>query len=166
MFSTPQSAAWNKVQNYKNNTPLFHLEDFINGQIEIQGLFQNRAGVVTSRFHVDLNATWNNGQGHLNEDFTFADGQKLNRQWALTRLSDNTYEGTAPDVVGRATGVGSGNTYLWVYKLRLPYKNGHITVDVEDWMYLINGERMINRVYFRKFGFKFTEATLVFLKKR
>ena len=121
---------------------------------------------MTSRFHVDLNATWNNGNGRLTEDFTFADGQKLKREWSLSRVSENEYEGVAPDVIGRATGVGSGNTFLWRYKLKLPFKNRHISVDVEDWMYLINSEMMINRVYFRKFGFKLTEATLVFLKNR
>ncbi len=157
---------WQKVQIYNNNTPLFKLEEFLNGRIDIQGLFQNRAGVVTSRFHVDLNATWDNGIGRLTEDFTFTDGKKLNREWSLTRLSENEYEGVAPDVIGRASGVGAGNTFLWSYKLKLPFKNRHISVDVEDWMYLINSDMMINRVYFRKFGIKFTEATLVFSKRR
>lgn len=103
---------WQKVQIYNNNTPLFKLEEFLNGRIDIQGLFQNRAGVVTSRFHVDLNATWDNGIGRLTEDFTFTDGKKLNREWSLTRLSENEYEGVAPDVIGRASGVGAGNTFL------------------------------------------------------
>lgn len=163
---TVRSTAEQKVQVYKNNTPLFHLEEFLNGRIDIEGLFQNRAGLVTSRFHVDLDATWSGGKGRLTEDFTFADGQKLNREWSLTRISENVYEGVAPDVIGHATGVGAGNTFLWSYKLRLPYKKRYISVDVEDWMYRINSDMMINRVYFRKFGIKFTEATLVFIKKR
>lgn len=165
LFKSPRSVLTHQVQTYKDERPLFRLEEYLKGQIQIQGLFQNRSGRVTSRFYVDLNATWIDGKGRLTEDFTFVDGQKLSREWDLNRVSDNVYEGLAPDVVGRATGVGSGNTFLWNYKLKLPFKKTHITVDVEDWMYLINSEMMINRVYFRKFGIKITEATLVFLKK-
>ena len=154
-----------QVERYRLEKPEFVLEQFLNGQIDIHGMFQDRRGRVINRFYVSLNAKWADGVGTLAEDFTFTDGRKLYREWTINKTQEGHYSGVASDVVGEATGVCAGNTFFWKYKIRIPIGKREFFVSVEDWMYLMDSKTMINRVYFKKFGICWVNGLLTFNKK-
>jgi hypothetical protein len=135
------------LNEYKSETPVLKLENFFNGRLVAHGLFKNRNNKVSKRFVVNMNASWKDNVGTLDEDFVYNDGSKSKRVWTLTKISDSVYEGTASDVIGKARGVISGNTLLWNYVLKLAVDNKEYEVKFEDWMYLIDDTTLINQSY-------------------
>lgn len=154
-----------QISQYKKETPVLKLEEYFNGTLEAQGMFQDRSGLVVKRFHVVMKASWNNGVGTLDEDFTYADGTKSRRVWTLKKVGENKYTGTASDVIGVAHGESAGNAFHWRYTLDLPVGKKSYHVKFDDWMYLMDDKIMLNRSAMSKFGFHLGEVTLAFTKK-
>lgn len=155
-----------KVAEYKDQKPKLVLEDYLNGQIDAHGFFQDRAGVVVKRFKVSMKATWVNNIGTLDEDFEYSDGTKSKRVWTLKKTAENKYIGTASDVVGEAIGESAGNAFQWKYTLDLPVGKSSYHVQFDDWMYLMDDEIMLNKSKMSKFGVYLGEVTLVFIRKK
>lgn len=148
------------VQHYGDQSPEFRPEQFFSGQLTAVGIVQDFTGEVTRRFEADIVAQWQGNQGILDEKFIFNDGEEQWRCWRLEQHAD-ALVGTAGDVVGEATGRVSGNTLNWQYVLRVARENGD-TVDVrlDDWLYLVNKDYLINRTSMHKFGLPVGEITL------
>lgn len=157
--STPQ------VQDYAAQTPVLALHDYFNGTLDAYGLFTDRSGQVVKRFTVVMHCRWTGDQGVLDEAFTYSDGTTQRRVWRLTRHSDGRYSGQADDVVGVAQGQQSGNAFHWTYTLALPVDGRVVEVQLDDWMYLMNGQVMLNKASMRKWGVGLGEVTLSFFKR-
>jgi Protein of unknown function (DUF3833) len=155
-----------KVADYKNEKPVLQLEDYLNGDLDAYGMFQDRSGLVVKRFHVAIKGTWNNGVGILEEDFSYSDGTKSRRVWTIKKTGDGKYTGTADDVVGEASGESAGNAFFWAYTLNLPVGDSIYKVKFDDWMYLMDDTVMLNRSKMSKFGFYLGEVTLTFVKRK
>jgi len=152
------------VADYATERPQLDLARYFNGTIDGWGTFQDRSGKVLRRFHVRIDATWDGERGTLDEHFEYTDGEKQQRVWKLVK-DGNRYTGTAPDVVGTATGVASGNALHWNYVLALPVDGREWNMDMDDWMYLIDEQTMLNRTTMSKFGVRVGEVTLAFRKR-
>lgn len=155
-----------QVQDYKNEKPILVLEDYLNGNLEAHGFFQNRSGKIVKRFKVIMKANWNGNTGTLDEDFQYSDGTKSKRIWTLKKQTDGKYTGTAADVVGEAYGESAGNAFRWKYTLDLPVDDKSYHVQFDDWMYLMEDGIMLNKSKMSKFGFNLGEVTLVFFKTK
>ena len=81
-------------------------------------------------------------------------------------MPDGRYTGTAGDVLGQAEGQEKGNAFRWGYTLKLPVDGRVVEVQFDDWMYLIDGQVMLNKAEMSKFGFKLGEVTLSFVKRK
>jgi hypothetical protein len=152
------------VGDYAAEKPALDLARYFNGTIDGWGMFQDRSGKVVRRFHVRIDATWDGDRGTLDEHFEFADGEKQNRVWRLSR-DGNRYRGTAADVVGTAAGTAAGNALHWRYVLALPVDGRVWDMDMDDRMYLIDERTMLNRTTMSKFGVRVGEITLAFTKR-
>lgn len=152
------------VRDYANDKPTLKLEEYLSGDFEAWGMFQNRKGLVSRRFHCRIKATWKDGVGILDEDFTWSDGTKSKRVWTLKKVAENRYVGTASDVVGEAIGEVAGNAFHWKYKLDLEVDGETYRVDFDDWMYLMDDKVMLNRSRMSKWGIYLGEVTLTFVK--
>jgi hypothetical protein len=137
----------------------------INGQLEAPGIVTDRAGKVLRRFTVHMTGRWNGDEGVLEEDFRYSDGSTERRVWHLTRGGDGRYTGRAADVVGTAQGVESGNALNWRYTLRIPVDGRVFDVDLDDWMYLVDEQVMLNRATMSKFGIRVGEVLLAFRRR-
>lgn len=153
-----------QVRDYAAAQPRLELSDYFNGELEAWGMFQNRSGEVVKRFHVAMSGTWDGDTGVLDERFTYSDGSTERRVWTLRRQADGSWRGTAGDVVGEALGEVSGNALHWRYTLRLPVDGSTYEVQLDDWMYLMDGRVMLNRARMSKWGFYLGEVTLSFFK--
>lgn len=153
-----------QVQEYKNEKPVLVLEEYLNGNLEAHGFFEDRSGKIVKRFKVLMKGTWKGNTGVLDEDFEYSDGTKSKRVWTIKKLADGKYVGTASDVIGEASGETAGFAFRWKYTLDLPVDGKNYHVQFDDWMYLMNDGVMLNKSKMSKFGIYLGEVTLVFLK--
>jgi hypothetical protein len=153
-----------EVDSYAREKPTLLLEQYFNGRVDAWGVFTDRSGQVVKRFTVVLQCTWNGDTGTLDEDFSFSDGTKQRRVWQLRKLGDGRYTGTADDVVGTAQGRASGNALHWTYTLALPVDGRTWHVEMDDWMYLMNEQVLMNKTTMSKFGIRLGDVTIAFRK--
>jgi hypothetical protein len=151
---------------YAAEKPALDLATYFNGTIDGWGMFQKRSGEVVKRFHVVIDAQWNGDTGVLDEKFSWSDGSTSRRVWTLKRQPDGRYLGSADDVVGGAEGQAAGNALRWKYVLALPVDGKTWHVDMDDWMFLIDDQVMLNRTTMSKWGVDLGEVTLSFTKRR
>lgn len=149
-----------QLKNYSNTTPNLDLTQFFNGELVAYGMVLNRSGELTRRFNVVLNASWQGNKGVIDEQFTFNDGEKSTRVWQLTKTDNNNYQGTAGDVIGVAYGETSGSVLHWQYDMTINVDGTDYEVSLDDWMYLIDDNRLFNKTDIMKFGLKVGELVL------
>ncbi|SDS48911.1 Protein of unknown function [Halopseudomonas sabulinigri] len=162
---TLAACASSDVEQYAAEQPALSLPDYLNGDLQAWGMFQDRSGKVVKRFHVQMTGQWQGNTGTLDERFTYSDGSTERRVWTLTRQSDGSWQGTADDVEGVATGKVAGNAFHWAYRLRLPVDGRTWVVDLDDRMYLIDEKVMLNRAIMSKWGVTLGSITLNFYKR-
>lgn len=156
----------NSIEAYKDRNPKVDLRTFFNGDVEGWGGIFDYSGSQISSFTVQLRGTWaNDKQGTLEEWFEFDDGRKTQRKWDLTFSDDKMFVGQAADVVGDGVGTQMGNAINMNYTLRIPYKDSTLDVVLDDWIYGITPDVVLNRGRMKKFGFPVGEIVLVMKKK-
>ena len=164
-FLALSGCASQNLADYAKEKPTLDLAQYFNGRVDAHGIFQDRSGQVVKRFSVVMNSHWQGNEGVLDEAFTYSDGTKQRRVWKLTKHADGHYTGTAGDIVGEAVGRTSGNTFHWNYTLNLPVDGKTYEVQMDDWMYLMDGQVMLNRTAMSKFGIHLGDITLAFSKR-
>lgn len=153
------------VNDYSNNTPKFIPQEFFNGNLSAHGVVKNRSGKVTRYFNATIKAYWENGVGTLDEKFIFNDGEVQYRTWTLSPTTSGAFNATAGDVIGIGKGLFSGNTINLNYVLAVKYNSATINVRVDDWMWLINPNTVLNESTLTKFGFNVGSVQLVIKKE-
>jgi hypothetical protein len=149
------------IDRYAGQQPAFVPEQFFDGRLVAHGMVKNRGGEVTRRFRADILAYWRDGIGTLEEDFVFADGERSRRVWRLEPDGKGGYIGTAGDVVGEGVVSVAGNAMFLEYVLRVPLDDGEIDLSIDDRMYLIEEDVLLNESVMRKFGIRVGDITLV-----
>jgi hypothetical protein len=152
-------------EQYAKELPRLDVEQYFNGTLDAHGMFQDRSGAVIKRFVVVMRCSWQGDTGTLDEDFVYADGSKQKRVWTLKKTGPGRFTATAPDVVGSAEGVVSGNSLNWKYVLALPVDGKIVNVAMDDWMFLIDQKVMLNRTAMSKYGFNLGNVTLSFTRR-
>ena len=155
-----------RVQDYAQEKPVLELRDYFQGTVDAYGVFTDRSGQVVKRFTVVMKCDWQGDRGVLDEVFTYSDGSTERRVWRMQRHADGRYTGEADDVVGTAQGQQSGNAFYWTYTLALPVKGRVIKVRLDDWMYLMEGQRvLLNKAVMSKWGVDLGDLTVTFVKR-
>jgi hypothetical protein len=156
-----------------DNPPLgdreLNLEEFFEGRLVARGQFQDIFGTVRRRFDVAIEGTWDGERLRLVEDFVYEDGSTEQRVWTLTKTGPETWEGTAPGVIGIALGEERGDVFNWRYTIDLPIpsaegETGTIRVTFDDWMWLLSDDRLLNRAYVSRWGIDIGEVIIAFEK--
>ena len=147
-----------------------NLEEFFDGDLIAYGQFQDVLGTVRRRFEVQINGDWDGETLTLTEDFVYEDGATEQRIWSLVKTGDDTWQGTAPGVLGTATGTENGDTFNWQYRIDLPIPaaDGRVEtlrVAFDDWMWLLSDTRLLNRAYVKKAGIDIGDVIITFEKK-
>lgn len=157
----------NNIRAYENNSPLLDLKEFFTGSLTASGVVKNRSGKVIRYFNADLVGSWVGNTGTLKEIFYFNDGKTEYRDWTLQLDEDSpgVFSGSANDVIGISTGTYSGNAIFMEYILQIPYKSGTTNIKVDDRMFLVSKDTIINESAFYKYGIKVGEAVLTIQRK-
>lgn len=152
------------ISDYQKTTPTFDIKEYFSGKFIAWGMVQDYTNKVTRRFCVELNGTWHNNQGKLEEVFYFHDGEVSYRTWMLTKLPDDEYTGVADDVVGVAKGKQTGYAFRWQYQLQVPIDGDTHTFNMDDWMYQLDDYRVMNKTSMSMLGVDVAQITLFFDK--
>lgn len=159
------SCSNNKINQYANNTPKLELQNFLNGKISGYGIVEDYKSNITRRFNFSGVANWNGDTGNFDEKITYSDGKVESRIWSIHKISESTYEATTPDVIGKAEINVAGNAMNWKYVMNIKVDDSVYKINFDDWMYLMPDGQLINRNYFKKFGFTVGELTLFMQKE-
>jgi len=152
------------LETYATNQPKINVEAFFNGPLSAHGIVKNRGGEVIRYFNASIDASWNqDGVGTLDERFIFDDGEEQQRVWTLVPDGD-AYIASAGDVIGSSSLRTAGNALFLNYVLQIPYKDSTLNLAVDDRMYLVNDNTLINETIMAKWGFEVGSVTLVIIK--
>lgn len=146
-----------------------NLEEFFAGETVAYGQFQDIFGTVRRRFDVTIDGDWDGRTLTLTEDFAYEDGATERRVWTLLKTGPDTWQGSAPGVIGPASGTEKGDAFNWRYTIDLPIPAADGTVETmrvsfDDWMWLVDEDRVLNRAYVRRFGLDIGEVIIWFEK--
>lgn len=154
------SCTGKSMDYYAGTTPQMDIKDYFNGPIKAWGVIQDWRGRVVTKFDVSMVGQWDGDTGVLTEHFEYYDGKKQDRIWTITKLSEGKYQGTAPDIIGTASGETRGNAARWGYVMDVPVDDTTYRIRFDDWMWAMNDGVLINRSYMKKFGFTVAELTI------
>jgi hypothetical protein len=156
------------INQYKDNKPTLVLDQFFKGDLTAHGILKNRSGEVTRYFNVTMTGTWDDqGIGTLAEKFIFNDESVQYRTWTFTPISTDEgikYQATANDTLAATMIDLSGNSFFMNYDLIVNYQGDDIDVNIDDKMYLINDEVLINESVMTKYGIEVGYITLTIIK--
>ena len=146
-----------------------NLEEFFDGDLVAYGQFQDILGTVRRSFVVEISGDWDGERLRLVEDFAYEDGSTEQRIWTLTKTGPDSWTGTAPGVIGAATGQEQDNRFNWKYEIDLPIPSADGTsetmrVTFDDWMWLLSEDRLLNLAYVKRYGFDIGTVTISFEK--
>ncbi|MCV2883206.1 DUF3833 domain-containing protein [Aestuariibacter sp. AA17] len=157
-----------QLADYKGTSPEFSLTEYFNGQVTAWGIVEDYSKKLTRRFCVDIIGSWepteNGMSGTLDETFYYADGETQTRIWRLNISPSGEVTGTAGDVIGTATGKAEGTAFNWEYTLTVPVSGTTWEFAVDDWMYMMDNNRLMNRSYLSKWGVTVAEISIFFDK--
>ena len=167
-------AACTGKPSFEDNTlskQKLNLEEFFDGDFVAYGQFQDILGTVRRSFVVDLKGEWDGERLRLVEDFVYEDGATEQRIWTLRKTGPDSWEGTAPGVIGVATGEEQDNRFNWRYEIDLPVPaadgtNETVRVTFDDWMWLLSEDRLLNRAYVKRYGVDIGDVIISFEKLR
>lgn len=156
------------------STRALDLEQFFEGEHIAYGQFQDVFGTVRRTFVVTINGDWDGDRLRLVEDFVYEDGSTEQRIWTLRKTGplaeDQTWEGTAPGVIGVATGREQDNRFNWAYEIDLPVPSADgptetLRVTFDDWMWQQTDDRLLNIAYVKRFGIDIGQVVISFEKQ-
>jgi len=151
-----------EVDHYAGEKPTLDLVAFFAVPVQAWGMVQKRSGEVTKRFHVRIDSRREGEKLILDEHFLYSDGTRQQRTWTITPDGPGRWRGRAGDVIGEARGEVAGNALRWRYTLDVPVDGRHWQMDIDDWMYLMDADTLINRSSMRKLGVEVAQITLFF----
>ncbi len=154
-----------KLQQFEDAKPELLLEQYFAGNTYAWGVFEDRFGQLKRQFRVHIEGRMEGEILVLDEQFDYADGEKDRRIWRIKPTGNNSYQGTADDVIGIARGQVTGNALHWRYQMTLAVGDSHYRVHFDDWMWLQPGGVMINRATVSKWGIELGTVTLFFSKQ-
>lgn len=146
-----------------------NMEEFFDGDLVAHGQFQDILGTVRRSFVVTIAGDWDGERLRLVEDFVYEDGSTEQRIWTLVKTGPDSWQGTAPGVIGRATGQEQGDRFNWQYEIALPVPSADgptetLRVRFDDWMWLLADDRLLNVAYVSRFGVHIGQVIIAFEK--
>lgn len=153
------------IERYNTNTPKLDLHEYFAGHTKGWGIVQDRKGVLTRQFTVEIEGTVSSdGSLTLEESFNWNDGEKSQRTWIINKDGEHKLTGNAGDIDGTADGVVYGNVLNWQYYLDIIVDGTSWNIKFDDWLFQVSDGILLNKASMHKFGLKVGEVTIVFLK--
>ncbi len=155
--------------DFAAGTPVFDPIDFFNGKTSSNGVRENRSGDPVAQVFTHTSGKMVADTLHLEQELRFVSQEKTttsHRTWQLRRTGPHTYQGSANDIIGFATGEAHGNTFHWSFPLTVNPGNPLTTIRMSQWMYLQpGGKTLLNHSTLSKAGIVVSQVTETFAKQ-
>ena len=89
---------------------------------------------------------------------------KVLRIWSFKKTSNNNYIGKENNVKGDIIVSVNENKLNMHYKFKTNYKKFFFSINVQDSMYLVDKNKLINKTVISKYGLRIAESFLVYKK--
>jgi hypothetical protein len=155
-----------RLEDFTGSEPAFALQDFFDGELSAHGIVRDRAGRVTRSFNATINASRDGDATVLDEAFLFSDGERQRRVWRIEPTAEpGRYSASAGDVIGPARLESRGSALRLRYVLRVPYRGSELDLSVDDWMYRVSENVVINVSTLRKWGVRVGSIELAIVRE-
>ncbi|MCA3554796.1 DUF3833 family protein [Aestuariivirga sp.] len=148
----------------RNDTAPFDLLSWLEGQTHATGVFEDRKGRVRRRFAVELTGTPEDNTLRLHERFVFADGERQERTWVLTRGADGAFTGRAEDSASDARGHFAEDVAHMSSELNLKVGRRLVAMRFDDAFYPSGPGLVLNRSTMSKWGIRLGQIFILFRK--
>jgi hypothetical protein len=166
LFSNLSACSHSDINDYTDREPKLNVVDFFDGKLTAYGVVKDRWGKVIRYFTADIEASWSNGVGTLDESFVFDDGEHQKRIWTLTPDKNYGYIASANDVIGEWPMTAKGNALFMKYVLRIELDSSStLDVKVDDKMFLVSESHIINESKMSKWGIDVGSVQLSIIKQ-
>jgi len=158
------------VDHADGRSPEFVPQEFFSGKLCADGVVRDRSGAEIRRFNAELQGEWNDlGEGTLDEVFMFydepgADPVRETRLWSFTPVTTKNgpaLEASAGDVPEPTIMRWAGNAVYMSYTLRYGQPGDTIDLHMEDWMFRVSDDVVVNETKMSKFGLHVGQILLV-----
>ena len=158
------------VQPSADPQPEMDFLSYFEGKVDGWGVMYDWRGRVTDKFHILMDGkitNRENGDAHLrlDETFSYSDGRTMERYWEVTKKADGTYEAFAPEVPNGVKAVELEDTISFRYTFNAPVGKRVIALKMDDRMWMIDEDTVMNKNVFKKFGIKVGELNILFRKR-
>jgi len=139
---------------------------FFTGHVTSWGVEENRAdqpvGIVTTDCQGKAD-----GQGGLDMTQTLhlPGGATQTRTWRMTQIGPHTYQATANDMQGAATGTVGGRAMHWRWVLETSPGEGLKNVTMDQWFYRMDDGEVMIRTNVMKAGIRLIGVSEVFERR-
>ncbi len=151
----------------KNKTHKFiklDFERFFNGKVIAEGnlllRFPKRS---IKKLYVTFQGSFKNNILNLSEHY-YEDGKKTLRNWKFKKINQTLFHGSEKNVKGKIIVNIDGNILEMVYLFKIVFWRFSTTVQIKDYMYLVNKNEIINTTYVTKFGINLAKVVLLYKK--
>lgn len=149
-------------RDFAGTSPALDPIAFFTGRTSSTGVFEDRAGRPTKRFHTYSVGRLEDGVLQLDQTFRYDDGTVQRRRWSIQRVGRDRFEARAGDVIGVGRGEASGSSFRWSYTVQLDSGNPLTRVHLRHWMYLHDDRTLLNRATLRVLGVRVGSVSEVF----
>ena len=139
--------------------PAFDPMRFFTGHVRSWGVMENRSGAPTAIVTTDCQGEAAGDTLAMTQTLIIGSDPPQTRRWTMRRLGGGTFEATANDMVGTATGTAAGRAFHWEWTLALEPGNVLKNVMMSQWWYLQDDGSMLNRTTVSKLGVIAVEVT-------
>jgi len=147
--------------NDESSIPL-DIKEFYDGKIYGWGTLENWIGQETNTFLMEVDATWQDGKGFVDERYNFLNGDKIRRLWTINKTNDRDFIIKAPDIQGAVEGVSIKGGYDIHFSFIPQGTEMHVTAH-KKFRVSSFGTAMVE-IVFRKFGFKIAKLKIALIK--
>jgi hypothetical protein len=159
MIMSFQSCCFNKIERYKDLKPTMNFEKFFSNKLIAYGSVYDFFGRLDRRFIIKSEQIDNpkkDGKTLYKQSIEYLDTGKIEQMKAYAIFDKNnknsfTYKDNM--MVSEATYEQSGNAAHVSYDLKIKRDDGStIIVSNDDWIYMMNNDRLVNNIKVKKFG--------------
>ncbi len=155
------------MDRFANGGPAFDPIAYWTGHVHSRGVLENRSGEPDDFVTTDCVGEADGVDAlQMHQTITLGDGSVTRREWHMRRVTGGRFEATANDMVGTAVGEASGSGFHWSWVLATKPGNPLFDVTMNQWMYLMDGETMVNRTVITKLGITLAQVTEQFSPAR
>lgn len=155
-----------QIADFRGSAPEFRPEVFLAGDLQGWGVVESPFGALKSRFVVKASGARVDDGVDFVETWTFDDGLVETLSWRIRAQDADAYVGTEPKLSGDARGTCAGCAFHWVYTRETPQQGGEpVTLDFDDWFFLIDDRTCIVRGSAGRFGIPFAVVHVTYRRE-